>query len=57
MKRVSPAVAALAVATSLTMVVLSSVTAFADAEHANPDNNGHHYGWVKHHNNQPPPAT
>jgi hypothetical protein len=45
--------AALSLLTSVALILLSAVSVSADA---NPANNGHHYGQLKHHGAPPPPA-
>ena len=56
MQRVSLNVFA-AVLSSVVLLGVSSLTAYADFNpHPNPNNRGHHYGWAKHNHTPPPPA-
>ena len=51
--RLAVSATGLAFLVSLTLVPLSSLSVYADA---NPDNHGHHYGWYKHQPSPTPPS-
>jgi len=52
--RLAVSATGLAFLVSLTLVPLSSLSVYADA---NPDNHGHHYGWYKHQPSPTPPPS